>query len=489
MKKDCCCEVTTADAGENQVIDVNYTTLDGNKPSMGCGRWTIVSGSGTFKNRKKYNTLVTDLSDGDNVFKWRISHDCKDCPCAEYSEDEVTITYSLVSSSPSTSISSSASSSVSSSVSPSSSASSSASSSRSSSVSSSASSSPSPEGAWFNSDCSWDYRLKITIDNTKVNADLTDFPVYVDLADLPAEFHTNVNQTDARDIRVTTSDEVTEVAREVVFYDSTTDTGELHFIAPALSNASDTEFYIYYGNPAATEPAAGAANGKNNVWTNGYAGVWHLDEAVNNNADGYLDSSGTGNDGTGSSMAISAPTGKIGDGQEFDGTADAINCADDASLDITQGTLSCWINTSDAGTTYRGILVREGNYAMFMKDNEFMFYDWGGGGEHFTGVSPNNGAWRHLSLVFDSGVASGSTFYIDGSSVGTATMTIGGDPSFPLEGFHIGSATAQQFFAGKIDEARLINGMLTSTWISTEYNNQNDPSTFYSVGAEEPCGG
>lgn len=36
--------------------------------------------------------------------------------------------------------------------------------------------------SWYNS--SWTYRLKLTIDNTKVDADLTDFPVYVNLNNL-----------------------------------------------------------------------------------------------------------------------------------------------------------------------------------------------------------------------------------------------------------------------------------------------------------------
>lgn len=89
----CCCEVTTANAGADQVVAVNSTTLDGNQPVIGCGRWTVVSGAGTFNNRKKYNTVVTGLGFGINVFKWRISLDCEDCPCSEYSEDTVSITY------------------------------------------------------------------------------------------------------------------------------------------------------------------------------------------------------------------------------------------------------------------------------------------------------------------------------------------------------------------------------------------------------------
>jgi len=81
--------------------------------------------------------------------------------------------------------------------------------------------------SWYNS--SWLRRVKVTILASKVDGDLTDYPVYVDLSKLPSDFHTYCNQTDARDIRVTKQDGVTELPREVVFYDSATDTGELHF--------------------------------------------------------------------------------------------------------------------------------------------------------------------------------------------------------------------------------------------------------------------
>ena len=77
--------------------------------------------------------------------------------------------------------------------------------------------------AWYNSN--WKYRVKVTVQYSKVGSTLTNFPVYVNLSNLPSGFHANVNQTDARDIRVTKSDGKTELPREVVFYDASTDTG------------------------------------------------------------------------------------------------------------------------------------------------------------------------------------------------------------------------------------------------------------------------
>ena len=132
--------------------------------------------------------------------------------------------------------------------------------------------------AWY--DINWSYRVKMTVLSAKVAADLTDFPVYVDLSDLPAGFHTNV-KTDGGDIRITKADGTTALAREVVFITPGSSMGELHFKAAGatLKAASNVDFYIYYGNSGASEPAASATFGSQNVWSD-YSGVWHFQEGT-----------------------------------------------------------------------------------------------------------------------------------------------------------------------------------------------------------------
>ena len=50
----------------------------------------------------------------------------------------------------------------------------------------------------------------------------------------------------------------------------------------------------------------------------------------------------------------------------------------------------------------------------------------------------------------------------------------------------LGSNSGSHYQLGaSIDEFRTSNTVRTAGWISTEYNNQNDPDTFYSVGSEE----
>lgn len=77
----------TANAGSNQQICQNSTQLDGNDPGSASGLWTVISGSGTFADNSLYNTTVSNLSLGDNVFEWTI-----DIPGCSPSQSQVTIT-------------------------------------------------------------------------------------------------------------------------------------------------------------------------------------------------------------------------------------------------------------------------------------------------------------------------------------------------------------------------------------------------------------
>ena len=61
-------------AGLDQVLCSDSTFLAGNDPIVGKGKWTVVSGAGTFENDSIYNTKVTNLAKGENIFKWTISN-------------------------------------------------------------------------------------------------------------------------------------------------------------------------------------------------------------------------------------------------------------------------------------------------------------------------------------------------------------------------------------------------------------------------------
>jgi len=75
------------------------------------------------------------------------------------------------------------------------------------------------------------------------------------------------------------------------------------------------------------------------------------------------------------------------------------------------------------------------------------------------------------------------THYLNGASNGGSTInTTIGDASRNTK---IGSRDdLGTMFKGSMDEVRISNIARSSGWITTEYNNQSSPGTFYSLGVE-----
>jgi hypothetical protein len=124
-------------------------------------------------------------------------------------------------------------------------------------------------GGWYPG--GWQYRKPLSIGAGNVGSNLTDFPVLVSLAsdtDLAADA-----QADFDDILFTAADGTTKLSHEIEKYNETT--GELvaWVKVPTVSSSADTVFYMYYGNASATNQ-----QDPTGVWSNGYAGVWHLKE-------------------------------------------------------------------------------------------------------------------------------------------------------------------------------------------------------------------
>jgi hypothetical protein len=392
------------------------------------------------------------------------------------------------SSSSSSSQSSSSSSSSQSSSSSSSSSSRSSSSSSSSQSSSSSSSSSGAAGSWLTG---WDHRVKVTVLAAKVDEDITNFPIYVDLSALPAGFHTGVNQTDGRDIRVTKADGTTEVPREVVFYTAATDAGELHFKGDVL-NATDVDFYIYYGNAGASEPAVDAADGPQQVWTNSFQAVYHMQQDPSGNgADAVKDSTSN----TYHCTPYGAPalaTGKLsGKAIAFGGVDEQLKDTNQVWADAQNAcTVSMWSNFASADGAQSATIFR---YTNAPSGKRFSAHaPWGNSTYFDFGTTSNgriNGDYTpyddQYSLIhFQSNGSTYKSIYINGASR-YSNGTTADNPDADLTGLAIGSGIDTEYHKGTIDEFRVATVVRSATWISTEYNNQNAPSTFFTIGAEE----
>jgi hypothetical protein len=331
-------------------------------------------------------------------------------------------------------------------------------------------------------DADWEYRQMLTIDASQVDADLTDFPVYVDLANMSTSFFANTNTT-CGDIRVTNA-AGDELAREVVACDRSAETGELHFKADSILSATDTSFFIYYGNSDANNYVVTATYGAQNVWNSNYELVYH--------SGGGSDSTSNGRHGTASGgVTVGGVAGQLGDATDFDGVNDYIDSGWAGIGGANARTVSVWLQTTGS-------------------DSPDNFLDWGDylNGQRWTTRVDSTGNLRtevdggyqiastqiadnakhliHSVLPAGGGDVTSVVMYVDGLDDGTSeerSQSINTSLNGTVE---VGGNTGLGRYAeATIDEVRVLSIDVSADWISAEYNNQNDPAAFYTFSTPQ----
>jgi len=108
-------------------------------------------------------------------------------------------------------------------------------------------------------------------------------------------------------------------------------------------------------------------------------------------------------------------------------------------------------------------------------------------------TSLGTGTWTHFVSVLNGTQLGDLDHYINSvlegiSSSSGLTNTINTD-NIGGRDVNIGrgyTGSAWEYFTGILDEIRISNTARSTDWISTEYNNQHDPSSFMNFGPEEP---
>ncbi len=350
----------------------------------------------------------------------------------------------------------------------------------------------------------WLYRKKITLQSSQVPANQTDFPVLVSLTDSNLASQAGKN---AFDIVFTSSDGVTKLSHEIERFNKTANgTGsgpgqlEAWVKIPTLSSSANTDIYMYYGGPSTTDQ-----QNRSDVWSNSFAGVWHLKENPTLTAPQFADSASSSNKGTsnGAQVATDQQQGKIDGGFNFDGTNDYVLVSKNLSGTDTI-TISFWLNwnafandddlavelTANCNTNAGSFLV-DPNYAL----GTLLVRNCQGDGATYSDAEitrPSAAAWHHYVALIDRGATTNevSAIYIDGSSQ-TITYsqnenTTGNFANSTL--YFMSRGGASLFGAGRLDELRIADTLRSANWITTEYNNQSATSTFYTVGSQESRG-
>jgi len=338
----------------------------------------------------------------------------------------------------------------------------------------------------------------ITIDYTKVPGDLTDY-VGLIVPDASAGYSAlyALCLEGGGDIRLFKSDDTTELAREIVTFSVSAETGEIHYkYSGTLSSSVDTDIHVY-ADGSSSDYAVGATYGRNAVWVD-YGGVWHLGEATTTT----VDSTGNGNDGTKTSATDPlSQAEQIGNGQEAQTAGKLINNGSNTTIDniwAGGGTMTMWLrvnsNTALQGSGSSWFMSKDNSGAagwLIFTDSsrnlEFYHPFSGTAGRWNVGTQMGTGTMKYVALAYDKDSSSNNAqYYLNGAAV-TTTEQVSPSGSAVSDAAYdyalFSSPDGTRTLNGAMDEVRLRNSTLSANWITTEYNNQNSYSTFYSVAA------
>lgn len=345
--------------------------------------------------------------------------------------------------------------------------------------------------------CSYKYRKRITFDPSKVAglSDLSDFPVLIKIVsdnDLRTTGNSgHVENSNGFDIIFTSDDGVTVLNHQMESYTASTGQFTAWVKIPKLSTSLNTFIYMYYGNSAITSNQSSTS-----TWDANYIAVYHFNGNLNNNTS-TAGLNGT-NFGTNNSTG-----GQIDRYRNFiRSSGDYIDVSPyNTAYNITNEiTVSAWIRLATIGIDQK-IAGNEDNVNGGWKfgvysDNKVEF-------EIRTSANSPSLTRAGICGVCASGATllSGTWYYVVGqySNAGdfistyvngvpdrsfTGNTTVQGASSGTLKfGIEPWDANASQF-DGDMDEIHIASTIRSSDWILTEYNNQNSPSTFYSISSE-----
>jgi len=170
-------------------------------------------------------------------------------------------------------------------------------------------------------------RIKLTIDYNKIDSSLSNFPVTVFFTSSQGEeiFDEFDADSDYMKCAFTSDNGTTQLYAEKELFDVSEEKAIYHVKVPSISSSANTIIYYYFDNSHSDNTdyigAIGTTAGAN-VWDSNFKAVYHMVDATTST---IKDSTSNNNDGT--KKAANEPieaTGKVGQGQSFDGSDDYI---------------------------------------------------------------------------------------------------------------------------------------------------------------------
>jgi hypothetical protein len=230
---------------------------------------------------------------------------------------------------------------------------------------------------------------------------------------------------------------------------------QIPFLVSRESITSPSAVYFYYGAAILHDPDGSSAQ---ELWRADYRTITHLNE---------------GNEG------------KIGQGLLLSGNPTEKRLSGDTG---TEFFLSAWVLTDRTGPEQMVLTnesVGKGGYKLKLNalGNLVLegFYGSLPSWSLTSSVALSSGVWHYVAAKVINGEA---RLYVDGATVASKSsvnirLGIGGEVFLGV------SKQGTLYLSGSLDEVRIGKTMQTLEWIKTEYENQNSPAGFYSIGAAE----
>lgn len=340
--------------------------------------------------------------------------------------------------------------------------------------------------AWLSG---WTKRVKLTVDNTKVDSTLSHFPVTVFLSSTHGDcvFDELASDANRKKIAVTKSDGTTQLYGEIEKWDDANESAILHVSGSgwSISSSADTDFYLYYlSTQSENTTYIGDINSTPgaSVWNSNDKMVQHM---VDDTTSTILDSTSNSNDGTKASANNPLEAvGKVGKGQDFDGgTSDKIDIAAAVSINaLGDFTFLAAVNFPALGSDYTFVFNDKynGNNLSFWRFNDRLYCKLFNT-NYMSTIDISAG--DHLIIATRSGTT--LKLYLDGAFLNSFTVS---STALASSGYLIGKwySGTSYTFDGVISEARIINTGHTLAWVKATYNSLWD--TLLTYGSEETPG-
>ena len=338
-----------------------------------------------------------------------------------------------------------------------------------------------PSISWLSG---WQYRKKITISNTNVGSDLTNFPVLVKIS---SDSNMSSALATGYDVRFADSTGNTILQYERESWSGgggSAVTANFWVKVPTVNHSSPTTIYVYYGNSSAPDGQNVAG-----VWDSNFLGVWHMADNASNKT--VVDSTGGDNGVAQANTNTKTTTGKIDKALTFNGSSDYINMGSNVgSFSLASNfTVSAWVNSAldssddiiygNTWTDYGYMLsITSAKKARFMLSRSSSKY---------KGIDSSvlSSGWHYITGVWN---GTSPKIFIDGLENSQTAITRGTvDSITTTEITKIGLDTTgdRHYFKGPIDEMRVSNLVRSADWIKFEYHNISDSGNNLAFASQE----